>query len=106
MTWLPDFIEKAKKAKVYRDAESFEVSVEEYQIIVRVGDCNPAPMAAYIAAAYPERIIALGEVVEAAKKVRVYECHHQRDQVDLHITFESYSELVNVLTRLEALGDK
>jgi len=121
MTWLTDLIEKAKKAT------GGPWRVGNWSNIY-AGD-NPNPIAGFfgsfgaspesiknsefVASAYPERIIALGEVVEAAKVLKdVCVKYHARQKHDKTCEPECVDVSValmnagDALTRLEALGDK
>ena len=77
MTWLTDLIEKAKNKKVEGFVYPMSVS--------------------------PERIIALGEVVEAAEK---YVKERKSSNPDFSMIISLRDKLIAALTRLEALGDK
>lgn len=101
MTWLPRFLELAKKATkgpwfVLKD--SGVVGTYSKKVCVTF-EKSRVPDADYIASAYPQRIIALAEVVEAARKVDTQSTRSQ-------IILGWQGDLRDALTRLDELEEK
>lgn len=91
MTWLPRLIEKAKKAT--KLDSSMKLLIAKH-----IGNDT----ADFIASAYPERIIALGEVVEAGKKLD----EAWGDKASIYAVSNARIVWKDALTRLEELEEK
>jgi len=96
MTWLHDLIEKAKKAM--QDSPNQDLDLVEFE-------CE----------ATPQRIIALGEVVEAAREVKVAqeECDKEgmvteraKSSAPLVRLIKAHQHLKDALARLDELEEK
>lgn len=114
MTWLPRFIELAKKATKgpWRVAEKRH----DYDQIIRSPKNDPIaiiPIAgyskqegqalvAYIASAYPERIIALGVCIEAGKTLD----EAWSEKASIYAVSNARIVWKNALTRLDELEGK
>jgi len=85
MTWLPDLIEKAKKALEDNPDSDSDLDLIEFE-------CE----------ATPSRIIALGECIEAGKKLD----EAWGDNASIYAVSNARIVWKDKLTRLDALGDK